>query len=126
MADTPKKDEAEEPKIDIPKEDVEKAAALILKPGYVTKHDLPKMAGLPWATALADAVTQHFLNDDDDHDPYVYFEQFDYAGGDIDSIIFNMDIIKTREKALETLGKEIGAKLVTPPEHVETAEDFKN
>ncbi|SMS15385.1 hypothetical protein [Levilactobacillus zymae] len=120
MADTPKKDKAEEPKIDIPAEDVKKAAALILKPGYVTKHDLPKMVELPWATALADAVTQHFLNDDDDHNPYVYFEQFDYAGGDIDSIIFNMDVIPTRDKALELLGQAVGEKLVTPPDHVES------
>lgn len=118
MADTPK-EKADEPKIDIPAADVEKAAKLILKPGYVTKHDLPKMADLSWATALNKAVTAHFLNDDDDHDPYVYFEQFDFAGGDIDSILFNMDIVKTREEALKTLGEQIDQKLVTPPEKMD-------
>lgn len=107
MADTPK-EKADEPKITIPAADVDKAAKLILKPGYVTKHDLPKMVDLAWASALNDAVTAHFLNDDDKHDPYVYFEQFDFAGGDIDSILFNMDIIPSREKALQILGEEIG------------------
>ncbi|HJE86781.1 MAG TPA: hypothetical protein K8U88_04255 [Levilactobacillus hammesii] len=117
MADTPK-EKADEPKISIPTEDVEKAAKLILKPGYVTKHDLPKMADLAWATALSEAVMKHFL-DDEDNDPYVYFEQFDFAGGDIDSILFNMDIIKTREDALTILGDQIGQKRITPPEKMD-------
>ncbi|MFC6275546.1 hypothetical protein ACFQET_08480 [Levilactobacillus tangyuanensis] len=111
MADTPK-EKVETPTVDIPKEDVEKAAKLVLDPGYVTKKDLPKMADLAWATALSDAVTKHFLNNDDDHDPYVYFEQFDFDGGDIDSIIFNMDIIKTREEALDDLAEALGEKIV--------------
>jgi len=119
MADTPKEKKTDTPKIDIPAEDVKKAANLILKPGYVTKHDLPKMADLAWATALSEAVTAHFLNHDEDHDPYVYFEQFDYAGGDIDSIIFNMDVIPTRDKALELLGDAIGQKLITPPDKLD-------
>ena len=113
MADTPKEEQAETPKIDIPAEDVEKASKLVLDPGYVTKKDLPKMADLAWATALSDAVTKHFLNDDDDHDPYVYFEQFEFAGGDIDSIIFNMDLVKTREDALHDLADALGEKIVS-------------
>ncbi|WP_203642173.1 hypothetical protein [Levilactobacillus andaensis] len=111
MADTPK-EKAATATVDIPAEDVEKAAKLILDPGYVTKKDLPKMADLAWATALSDAVTKHFLNDDDDHDPYVYFEQFDFAGGDIDSVIFNMDVIKTRDEALHDLADALDEKIV--------------
>lgn len=111
MADTPK-EEAETPTVDIPNEDVEKAAKLVLDPGYVTKKDLPKMADLAWATALSDAVMQHFLNDDEDHDPYVYFEQFDFDGGDIDSIIFNMDIVKTRDAGLHKLADALDEKIV--------------
>ncbi|MCI1552869.1 MAG: hypothetical protein LKH74_03005 [Levilactobacillus sp.] len=110
MADTPK--EKTETTVQIPKEDVEKAAKLVLDPGYVTKKDLPKMADLEWATALSDAVMKHFLNDDDDHDPYVYFEQFDFDGGDIDSIIFNMDIVKTRDAGLHKLSEALGEKII--------------
>ncbi|WP_125573050.1 hypothetical protein [Levilactobacillus huananensis] len=113
MADTPKED-TEKEAVQIPTEDVDKAAKLLLEPGYVTKHDLPKMKDLSWATALSEAVTAHFLNDDDEHDPYVYFEQFDFAGGDIDSIIFNMDIIPTREAALKDLANVLGEKIVKP------------
>lgn len=112
MADTPKDKEKAETTVQIPKEDVEKAAKLVLDPGYVTKKDLPKMADLEWATALSDAVMKHFLNDDDDHDPYVYFEQFDFDGGDIDSIIFNMDIVKTRDAGLHKLSEALGEKIV--------------
>lgn len=109
MADTP---EEQATPVEISAADVEKAAKLVLDPGYVTKKDLPKMADLAWATALSDAVMKHFLNDDDDHDPYVYFEQFDFDGGDIDSIIFNMDVIKTREEALHDLADALGEKIV--------------
>ncbi|MFD1455154.1 hypothetical protein ACFQ44_05540 [Levilactobacillus lanxiensis] len=111
MADTPK-EETKKPTVVIPDEDVEKASKLVLDPGYVTKKDLPKMADLEWATALSDAVTKHFLNDDEDHDPYVYFEQFDFAGGDIDSIIFNMDIIKTRDAGLHKLSEALDENII--------------
>lgn len=116
MADAPK-EEKETPTIEIPTEDVEKAAKLLLTTGYVTKHDLPKMKDLSWATALSKSVTKHFLEDDDDHDPYVYFEQFDFAGGDIDSIIFNMDIVPTREEALRDLAEALGEKIVVPKDN---------
>lgn len=111
MAGTPK-EETKKPTVVIPDEDVEKASKLVLDPGYVTKKDLPKMADLEWATALSDAVTKHFLNDDEDHDPYVYFEQFDFAGGDIDSIIFNMDIIKTRDAGLHKLSEALDETII--------------
>lgn len=119
MAYTPKKD-AKKPTVVIPKEDVEKAAKLVLDPGYVTKKDLPKMAGLEWATALSDAVMKHFLEDDEDHDPYVYFEQFDFDGGDIDSIIFNMDIVKTRDAGLQKLAEVLDEKIVNHEVQQET------
>lgn len=38
-----------------------------------------------------------------DEDPYIYYEKFDFVGGDIDSIIWNMDVIKTRDAALQKL-----------------------
>lgn len=116
MAETPK-DEEITPTIEIPTADVEKAAELILAPGFVTKKDLPKMKDLAWATALSKAVTKHFLENDDDHDPYVYFEQFDFAGGDIDSILFNMDVVPTREAALQDLADALGEKIVVPKDN---------
>lgn len=114
MAETPK-DEEIAPTIEIPTADVEKAAELILTPGFVTKKDLPKMKDLAWATALSEAVTKHFLENDDD--PYVYFEQFDFAGGDIDSILFNMDVVPTREAALQDLADALGEKIVVPKDN---------
>ncbi len=116
MAETPK-DEEVTPTIEIPTADVEKAAKLILAPGFVTKKDLPKMKDLAWATALSKAVTKHFLENDDDHDPYVYFEQFDFAGGKIDSILFNMDVVPTREAALQDLADALGEKIIVPKDN---------
>ena len=78
------------------------------------------MDDLAWATALSKAVTKHFLEDDDDHYPYVYFEQFDFAGGDIDSILFNMDIVPTREEALQDLADALGVKIVVPKDNDQT------
>ncbi|PWF99861.1 hypothetical protein [Levilactobacillus bambusae] len=92
-------------------ETVNQAAEVILDQGYVTKKDIPEMDDPDWAKAFAGEVEGHFLNDED-HDPFVYYEEFDFVGGDTDSIIFNMDQIP-REQAQKLLANAIGQKIQT-------------
>ncbi len=48
----------------------------------------------------------------EDVDPYLYIERFDFKGGKLDDIIFDMDKITTREDALKTLSRELGEGIV--------------
>ncbi len=82
--------------------DVKQAMDLIRDRGYVTRVDFKQMADEDWAAGFAKKVEAAFLKVDGE-DPYIYFEQFDFKGGDIDSIIFDMDQTKTRAKALDLL-----------------------
>ena len=63
--------------------DVKKAMDLIRDRGYVTRADFNQMDDADWA------------------------EQFDFKGGDIDSIIFDMDQVGTRDHALDLLAEAI-------------------
>jgi hypothetical protein len=54
-----------------------------------------------WAKGFSKEVDKVFQKSDED--PYIYYEKFDFVGGDIDSIIWNMDVIKTRDAALQKL-----------------------
>lgn len=98
------------PAFDFSDEMIQKAADLIAKQGYVTRKDIPEMKDLDWAYGLGEAVDQHFV--DETAGRYIYHENFDYAGGDIAAIIFDMDQVKTREDALGLLGKVLGDKII--------------
>lgn len=89
---------------------IQKAADLIAKQGYVTRKDIPEMKDLDWAYGLGEKVDQHFV--DETAGRYIYHEDFDYAGGDIAAIIFDMDQVKTRDDALHKLGEVLGDKII--------------
>ncbi|KRL58629.1 hypothetical protein FD08_GL003437 [Lentilactobacillus parakefiri DSM 10551] len=91
-------------------EQVKKAVDLINDQGYVTKKDIPEMDDDDWSKGFADKIDAAFK--DSDKDPYIYYEKFDYAGGEIDTIIWNMDVIKTRDDALKKLADVMGQKIV--------------
>lgn len=101
---------ATEPTYDFSDETIEKAADLIAKQGYITRNDIPEMKDLQWADAFGKKMDEYFLAKQADR--FIYYEDFDYVGGDIDAIIFDMDQVKTRDDALHVLGKELGLKIV--------------
>ncbi|AVK63547.1 hypothetical protein C5Z26_05265 [Lactobacillus sp. CBA3606] len=86
--------------------DVQKAMALIRAQGYVTRNDFSQMADADWAEGFNEKIEAAFAKVEGE-DPYIYFEQFDFKGGDIDSVIFDMDRVKTREHALTLLADAI-------------------
>lgn len=63
-----------------------------------------------WTKEFAERIDKIFQKSDED--PYIYFEKFDFAGGDIDSIIWNMDVIKSRDEALKKLSEVLNKKIV--------------
>lgn len=89
---------------------VKKAVDLINEQGYVTKKDIPEMDDDDWSKGFAQKIDGVFKNSD--KDPYIYYEKFDYAGGDIDTIIWNMDVLKTRDEALKKLAEVLDEKIV--------------
>ncbi|CAM3083615.1 hypothetical protein [Lactiplantibacillus plajomi] len=62
-----------------------------------------------WAEGFEKKISDAFLKVENE-DPYIYFEQFDFKGGDIDSIIFDMDQVGKRENALQLLADAIHQK----------------
>ncbi|KRN29570.1 hypothetical protein IV38_GL000456 [Lactobacillus selangorensis] len=103
-------DVVKETHFDISDADVQSAADKLSDTdlGYVTKKDYPQMDDEQWARAFYSKIAEEFTNREDDN--YLYVEPFDYVGGDIDMIIFNMDIVKTREDARKDLAKALGEK----------------
>lgn len=106
-----KADEEEKPEkaFNYPADKVKKAVDLIEQKGYVTKLDFKEMDDDDWAKGFSKEIDKVFQNSDEN--PYIYYEKFDFVGGDIDSIIWNMDVIKTREAALEKLADLLKKKI---------------
>ncbi|GEP24732.1 MAG: hypothetical protein ABF679_06410 [Lentilactobacillus diolivorans] len=94
-------EEKPESKFNFSSDEVKKAVDLIEEKGYITKIDFKEMDDDDWAKGFSKEIDKVFQKSDED--PYIYYEKFDFVGGDIDSIIWNMDVIKTREGALEKL-----------------------
>ncbi|ERL65394.1 hypothetical protein [Schleiferilactobacillus shenzhenensis] len=109
MADSEKKDTAKNtaPKVEI-KDDVKALGEKLMTRGYITEKDTPNMKDAVYAKALAKAIDKEVRSEE--KDPFIQFESFDYQKGDIKNIIFNMDIIKSRDDAMDTLSAELGEK----------------
>ncbi|KJU73381.1 hypothetical protein AH70_01935 [Pediococcus damnosus LMG 28219] len=90
-------------KIDFDKEDVKQAADMIEEKGFVTRNDFPDLKDRLWSEGFYEKIEDEFHQRDNEN-PYIFFERFDFVGGAIESIIFDMDQVKTREKALHVLG----------------------
>ncbi|EHL98579.1 hypothetical protein FEZ41_05790 [Lentilactobacillus parafarraginis] len=102
-------EEKPEDKFTFSKDEVNKAVDLINQKGYITKIDFKEMDDDDWAKGFSKQIDKVFQKSD--KDPYIYYEKFDFVGGDIDSIIWNMDVIKTREDALQKLGEVLKQKV---------------
>ena len=102
-------EEKPEDKFTFSKDEVNKAVDLINQKGYITKIDFKEMDDDDWAKGFSKQIDKVFQKSD--KDPYIYYEKFDFVGGDIDSIIWNMDVIKTREDALQKLGEGLKQKV---------------
>ncbi len=109
-ADQKKDEKDEKPKFTYTEDQIKKAAELIDKQGYVTKKDIPEMKNDDWTKGFSAKVDEHLHQDENEH-PYLYFEKFDFIGGEIDCIIWNMDVIKTREDALHKLADVLNKKV---------------
>ncbi|GLB47377.1 hypothetical protein WR164_13560 [Philodulcilactobacillus myokoensis] len=111
--DTRTEDEKKEAEIKFNPDDIKKGVQLIKDQGYVTKKDFKRMKDDYWAAAFYKKVDAAFQDDADD-DPYLYVERFDFKGGNIDSIIFDMDKVKTRADALKILADVTKQTVVKP------------
>ncbi|MCI1987329.1 MAG: hypothetical protein LKJ69_12420 [Lactobacillus sp.] len=80
--------------------------------GFVTEKALPDMHDINFARALNEALIKS--REKQSEPGYIYTEPFDYAGGKISNIIWNMDRIKTREDAEATLAKDLNWSVVQP------------
>ena len=104
-------EEIRESKIKYSSDDLKKAIQLIKDRGYITKKDFKKMDDNVWA----DGFYKHMdslIQNDDSYNPYLYIELFDFKGGDIDAIIFDMDQVPSRDAALKTLAKVLHEKII--------------
>ncbi|GAX03519.1 hypothetical protein IWT140_01123 [Secundilactobacillus pentosiphilus] len=104
------KEATTKPAFEYTDEMIQKAADLIAKQGYVTRKDIPEMKDLDWAYGLGEEVDKYFNNKNAGR--YIYHEDFDFDGGDIADIIFDMDQVKTRNDALKKLGEVLGDKII--------------
>ncbi|WP_236747677.1 hypothetical protein [Acetilactobacillus jinshanensis] len=104
-------EEIRESKIKYSDDDLKKAIDLIKKRGYITKLDFKKMDDTVWADGFYKAMDSK-IQEDDSYNPYLYIELFDFKGGDIDAIIFDMDKVKTRDDALKTLAKTLHETII--------------
>ncbi|MHA8110537.1 hypothetical protein ACYATP_03380 [Lactobacillaceae bacterium Melli_B4] len=102
-------DEKREAEMTFEDNDIQKGIDLIESQGYITKKDFPQMKDDVWAVAFEKNLDLKFRDDDSD-DPYLYVEKFDFSDGNIDSIIFDMDKVPSREAALEKLARVTGQK----------------
>ncbi|MCD2257185.1 hypothetical protein FHQ08_10690 [Lactobacillus sp. CC-MHH1034] len=75
----------------------------IITKGYLTAEDSADIDNGEKGQALCDKLDKELH--DAGKDPYLAFELFDYENGIIKGIIFNMDIIKTREDAMDKLSE---------------------
>ncbi|GEL16154.1 hypothetical protein [Pediococcus cellicola] len=101
-------------KIDYDKEDVKEAADIIEEKGFITRNDFPDMKDRLWSQGFYEKIEAEFHSRESE-DPYIFFERFDFIGGAIESIIFDMDQVTTREKALHILGNALDLKVQDKP-----------
>ncbi|WP_179395522.1 hypothetical protein [Lacticaseibacillus absianus] len=73
--------------------------------GFVTEKELPALQDRDYARALSTELTQTRVHRQEEG--YLYTEPFDFEGGQIENIIWNMDVIKTRAAAKQALASDM-------------------
>lgn len=91
---------------------VKKADDAVNATGYVTEKEIPELHDLAYARDLAQALTK--AREQDSEAGYIYTEPFDFVGGKISNIVWNMDQIKTRADAEATLAADLHWQVVQP------------
>lgn len=92
-------------------DDINKGIDLLKKQGYITKKDIKNMDDTVWADGFKKAIDDK-VQGDEKWNPYIYVEKFDFKGGKIDSIIFDMDQVTTRKAASEKLADVTNQKII--------------
>ena len=104
-------DEIREAQIKYSDDDLKKGIQIIKDRGYITKKDFKKMDDDVWAHGF-ERKMDAMIQEDDSYNPYLYVERFDFRGGNIDSIIFDMDKVPSRDAALKTLAKVTNQQII--------------
>lgn len=78
----------------------------LLKQGYLTAADAPEIDTEKDGQTLRDKLDKALK--DANKDPYLVYELFDYKKGVIKGIIFNMDVLHTRQAAMDKLSEVSG------------------
>lgn len=97
--------------VDIPDEDVQTAEKAMNDQGFVTPKELPRLTDIDYSRSLAAVLTK--AREGKAEEGYIYSEEFDFAGGEIENIIWNMDQIKNRDDAKKTLADHMGLTMPT-------------
>ncbi|WP_125704283.1 hypothetical protein [Lacticaseibacillus daqingensis] len=77
--------------------------------GFVTEKELPDLKDRDYTRELSAELTK--AREKKQEKGYIYAEPFDFAGGEIENIVWNMDQIKTRADAKQTLATDMGLKM---------------
>lgn len=91
---------------------VKKADDAVNATGFVTEKEIPELHDMAFARDLAQKLAKS--REKASEEGYIYTEPFDYVGGKISNIVWNMDQIKTRQDAEATLASDLHWQVVTP------------
>jgi hypothetical protein len=91
---------------------VKKADDAVNATGYVTEKEIPELHDMAYARQLAEALSKS--REKSSEEGYIYTEPFDFVGGKISNIVWNMDKIQTRADAEETLAEDMHWQVVKP------------
>lgn len=97
--------------VDIPDADIQIAEKAMNDQSFVTPKELPQLTNIDYARSLAAALTK--AREGKAEEGYIYSEEFDFAGGEIENVVWNMDTIKTRDEAKRALAKHMGLTMPT-------------
>lgn len=75
----------------------------LLTKGFITAVDAPELDKEESGQALREKLDTSMR--DDDKEPYLVYELFDFQKGIIKGILFNMDIIPSRQAAMDKLSE---------------------
>ncbi|WP_461212819.1 hypothetical protein [Lacticaseibacillus sp. GG6-2] len=91
---------------------VKKANEALNSQGFVDEHQLPELENMFFARDLTQKVIKE--REKNSEEGYIYTEPFDFSGGRISNIVWNMDKIKSREDAEQTLADDMHWSVVKP------------
>ncbi|MFD1430941.1 MULTISPECIES: hypothetical protein [Lacticaseibacillus] len=94
----------------VSEEIVAKADEAMNANNFVTEKEVPEMASLETAREIASALTK--AREGNAEAGYIYVEPFDFQGGEIKNIIWNMDKIESRDDAKQALAAHLNLTIM--------------